>query len=396
MSQRKKAYVCGRRTEIVSIATALYITNVGMMLIGLQIFFAGKVSDTHIALLSTIYWVPVVVLSPVWGSICDITERRRDIAITTLILVSTLTLLHYIYTDYYQIAVLRAVTGAVSAAYAPAAQSYITSSRSDFGRKLAAYNMSVALGFLLSAYIVSICMILFEARTLFAIASLPPILSAVLLLLLGGDRVKGSKIRAGRILGSVLALLVVRRLPLRARVLYVGLILRYVAIMGLFSIAFVYMLRVGIGAEILGVLFSLNHIAQLVLIPVFGVLADRVGRKKIYVPGFLLSALVPLIFVSASSALMFAAVFLVLGISYSLLISGINPYLRDIAPEGMEAETLSILSTSRGLGMILGPIVVGVTISAAPYGLVFIVLSIFAAIAFFFSLLSEETCRGCA
>ena len=68
---------------LIFVATVSHIINIGLIIIGLQVIFIDVVSDFHIAILSTIYWVPVLLFSPFWGYLADTTGQYRSCLLYT-------------------------------------------------------------------------------------------------------------------------------------------------------------------------------------------------------------------------------------------------------------------------------------------------------------------------
>ncbi len=359
----------------VFIATTLYIMNTGILLIGLQVYFMGAVSDARIALLSTVYWIPIIFLSPFWGYIADATGRRKEIVVLNLILLGLVTYLHKILCSYDDILLLRIIAGFFSASYSPIVQAGITYNVSPrmFGERIAIFNVGVATGFLLSCYTVSITLIFFPVMELFTIASLTTLASAVIVLFSPIQSAKtGTNLTARQALATSLSIPLVKHLLAgRGILLVIALTIRHMAIMGLFSLIYVYMQKMGVSSQSLGIISSFNNLTQIILIPVSGMLVDRIGRKRIFVPGFFLSSLIPMFFMRAGTSLEFALSFIFTGIAYSLLISGANTYVRDIAPKGRESEVLSLMNTTRALGMIIGPMMVGFLVEKYNYETMF-------------------------
>jgi MFS family permease len=158
--------------------------------------------------------------------------------------------------------------------------------------------------------------------------------------------------------------------------LYIGISLRMLGLVGVFSLIFVYMVEeLGIAPSLMGIVASLNPASQILLLIFFGRLVDRVGRKRIFVLGFLLSAFVPLIFSFANGPGLMLLGYVVLGISYSALASGSTTFVSDVAPPSRSGELLGFLHTSRGLGGIFGPLIAGALASLWGYRVMFFVLA---------------------
>ncbi|UCF10800.1 MAG: MFS transporter, partial [Candidatus Bipolaricaulota bacterium] len=109
--------------------------------------------------------------------------------------------------------------------------------------------------------------------------------------------------------------------------LYIGTILRQMAIHGTFSLIFVYMANRGISPGLMGLLSSTNMATQTLAMLFFGRLADRIGRRRIFLLGFALSVAVPLAFALASTAWQMALGYVLLGLSFSSLYMGSTAHI---------------------------------------------------------------------
>ncbi len=142
--------------------------------------------------------------------------------------------------------------------------------------------------------------------------------------------------------------------------LFLGALLRQLGTNGSFSLVYVYMDALGVPAGLMGAVSALNSGLQVLGMLIFGRLADRVGRRKIFTAGFFLSILVPLIFASSRGPGGMALGFLTLGIAFSSLYIGSTAYIGDVIPLERQGEMLGLFESSRALGGFLGPILAGV------------------------------------
>ncbi len=377
-------------------ATLTMILNVGIVMIAMQIVFYEVVSDFEIALIATAYWIPAFLLTSVWGYLADITGERKTIAIISQFIVAILTFLHIVFNLYSQILLLRFLTGIFSSAYLPCVQGYLTLDKrpEEFGHVLGVYNTAIASGFFVSGVLTSFSMYFVDPLELVILAGTASLISGFLLELLPSKPKIRRKEPLGKILSSLASVRLVGELREgRAFLLIFSLALRHIAVMGLFSVIYVYMQRVGIGREIVGYISSTNNIVQMLLIHPLSTLSDRIGRKKLFVLGFLSSSFIPINFMFSRSPLEFILAFAFIGLSYATMIAGVNPYLRDAAPETKVSEVLSLANTTRAFGMIFGPILVGILVTQQSYSFAFIILFLLGLISAFISFFTKEIYR---
>ena len=383
-----------REDLVILLATTLVILNPGIVMLILQVMFLDVVSDFQVAVLSTMYWIPICLFASVWGYIADALGDRRIVAVSTQFIVGILTVMHMFFSSYWSIFILRFLTGMFGAAYTPAIQGYITeNAREEYiGEKLGIYNTGVAVGFLLSGVASSALLYMIEIRFTFLFAGMFSVLASFSIMCLPKKESKTNFVGdPRRLFESISSLRAVAMLKEgKAYFAVVALAIRHVAVMGLFSVVFLYMQRLGVPKELLGLVSSVNNLVQIILIMPLGRIADREGYKKIFVPGFVLSAFIPIVFLFARNTITLAVAFAYIGLAYSLLIAGVNPYLRKAAPWGHESEVLSLINTTRAFGMIFGPIFVGLLVDNYGYSLMFFSTMIVGLFAALLSLLAEE------
>jgi len=382
-----------RELTVAFVATFAMILNVGIMIIAMQIIFFDVVSDFEIALISTVYWIPIFLLTSIWGYVADVTGERKRLVITTQLIVSFLTYLHMVFSSYHQILILRFLTGIFSSAYLPCVQGYLTLDKKpeEFGHVLGVYNTAVAFGFFVSGILSSVCLYFVEPLELIIFAGLASLMSSMLLILLPSKPRIRREEPPSKMFSSLASIRLIGELRRgKAYFLVLSLAIRHLAIMGIFSVVYVYMQRVGIDRVCVGYVSAMNSFVQTTLIHPLSRLSDRIGRKKLFVSGFLLSSFIPITLMFARTLIDFILAFIVIGTAYSTMIAGANPYLRDVAPKSKISEILSLTNTTRAFGMIFGPILVGFLVTHHSYTLAFSVLFILGLISTFLSLFTEE------
>ena len=129
----------------------------------------------------------------------------------------------------------------------------------------------------------------------------------------------------------------------------------------------VYAHNLGASGLYISLIFGSFSISRTLLLPYFGRMSDRRGRKPYIVFGLLSYAVVSLGFMMASSVetLIFLRFFQ--GIASAMVMPVAQAYVGDITPEGKEGVYMGFFSMSMFAGMSLGPFMGGVINSS--YGL---------------------------
>jgi MFS family permease len=149
--------------------------------------------------------------------------------------------------------------------------------------------------------------------------------------------------------------------------LYVGTILRQMGINGAFSLLYVYMDTLTIAPSLMGILSACNTATQVLMLIVFGRLVDRIGRRRVFMFGFGLSAIAITIFGLAHGPIGMAVGYTMVGVSFSSLYIGSTAHIGDRVPHARQGTMLGLYETMRGLGGVVGPLVAGALASWLGY-----------------------------
>ncbi|HEY0691728.1 MAG TPA: MFS transporter [Kribbella sp.] len=125
----------------------------------------------------------------------------------------------------------------------------------------------------------------------------------------------------------------------------------------------------------LGLLMGLVTLANVLMLPLAGSLSDRLGRKRVIVPGLALVALAMPAYVLSASPAWFVAATLVTGLAMGF--SGPAPaaYVADIAPADGRGPAVGVYRTFGDLAAVIGPIAVGWLIDVTDYRVAVLVLA---------------------
>ena len=106
-------------------------------------------------------------------------------------------------------------------------------------------------------------------------------------------------------------------------------------------------------------LYFIYNITASVLAMPFGKMSDRIGRKKLLVPGYLAFSLCYLGFAFAANQWMMVAVFVLYG-AYTAMIAGVErAFVAEIAPPELKGTMLGLQSTVAGIALLPASIMAG-------------------------------------
>ena len=247
------------------------------------------------------------------------------------------------------------------------------SSLSNRGRNLSAIHASRSLGFMLGGAMVGFVLQGVGFRWGFGLFAVLPFLAIAFIIALPGEQETSPPARRTSVKGLAKSGL---------GPLYLAVVLRLAGVVGAHSLRFVHMASLGIAEGAMGMARATNHALQVPAMLLFGQLADRVGRRGIFVLGFGLSALVPVVFGVADSAWGMAAGFLILGVAFSALYVGSTAHIGDCVPAESQGAMLGLYESSRGLGGVLGPLIAGAIAPVVGFRNMFFVMAGIAATGF--------------
>jgi len=121
----------------------------------------------------------------------------------------------------------------------------------------------------------------------------------------------------------------------------------------------VYAGNLGASGLYIGLIFGAFSLSRTFLLPYFGRLSDRKGRKKIIVAGLLGYTLVSIGFILAPNVEALILVRFLQGIASSMMMPVIQAYVGDITPRGREGFTMGLFNMSLFMGLSLGPVIGG-------------------------------------
>ncbi len=131
---------------------------------------------------------------------------------------------------------------------------------------------------------------------------------------------------------------------------------------GRFTVAPLLIKNKGFSTTNIGTFFSVTSLSQLTSSSLSGYLVDKLGRKKLIIPGVLIILISLFLFNKSESYQMILYVAILFGIGEGALNASTNTLFADKAPQGYEGLTMGLLRTFGDLGFMIGPPILGFTI----------------------------------
>lgn len=358
--------------------------------------YVGRIgSPFHVGLVMTVFWLGLMVFSPVFGAIADVTGRRRFVLVSTSV-VATLTVLPLtVAGGVWGPLALRGVYAVFVAAFLPVMLTIVSErgGREGRGRSLGFFNSARAVGFTAGQFFAGLLLGLVAPWVLYLIvAALTGVIAVAGLFV----RDPTPAVDRDPTVEEVTAEVRRRLLPARTdrdhlrtnglQWLYLAVFLRNATVLGTSSLLPIYLVaEIGVSEFVMGALLALNPAGQMVFMYLFGHVADLSGRKPLIVAGMGGGGIYALVMAGASipgSALVGGVVagigLLLLAAAFSAETTGTYAFIGDIAPHERESELMGLHSTARGFGGAAGPAGIGLLATVWGYESSFVVASVLA------------------
>jgi MFS family permease len=388
-----------RQRLLVAVAAATRFGSGILLGTGLA-FYLGRndASALVVGLVTTAYFLGMTVFSPFWGAVADVTGRRRTVLVATGLGATIALAPLFLFSGVWVPILSRGLYAVFAVGFAPVMLAVVSARGGDEGRgrSLGFFNAARASGFTGGQLAVGMLLGLLAPEGVYSVIVAGSLLSTVVVAFL--DDSAAPKPDSQPTVGELLAEVRRRLLPavddrehLRRNglwMLYVALAFRNATVIGLFGLMPVYLPEtLGISEFTMGVLLAINPAGQTVFMLLFGRVADAWGRKPLVVVGIAGSGLFALIAAAATLftgplRLVIAALsFVVIAAAYSAMTTGALAFIGDVAPDERESELMGLRSTAKGIGGVVGPVVVGGLVAVVGYPTAFAVGSSMAFVA---------------
>jgi DHA1 family quinolone resistance protein-like MFS transporter len=138
-------------------------------------------------------------------------------------------------------------------------------------------------------------------------------------------------------------------------VLYFNIFLVFLGIGLIVPVLPVYLKDLGLKGSDLGILVAVFALAQMIISPFGGTLADKLGKKLIICIGLLLFAISEFLFAISHSFTLLIVSRILGGFSAGMVMPGVTGLIADISPAGDKAKNFGYMSAIINSGFILGP-----------------------------------------
>lgn len=335
-------------------------------------------SRLQISLSSTLTWAAIMLFSRFWGALSDVFSMRRGTILAATIGATLSTLILVGSSSVAGILAGIFLVEAFGAGVAPAALALL-SARGDAagrGKRISVFTVSQSIGMFSGSLLGGLLSWRLPFRWAFGVVAAISGVAVVAAILIP-RQVRGSAVRdrSWRVVFSKMppsfGVVTENRTLMEHGLLHVygGVILRKAGILGIYGLIMVYLQEgLGLTALVSGAVSAINPASQTLSMPLWGGAADSLGRRPVFLAGYVLTLLVPALILFSDSIWPLIGSFFVLGVGFAGFITGITAYIGDVAPKDVEGELMGLVQVSQGVGGIVGPLVAGVASSPSVVG----------------------------
>jgi len=153
-----------------------------------------------------------------------------------------------------------------------------------------------------------------------------------------------------------------------------------------------YASSLGIPAWQIGVILGVQLLSIVFAKPLMGKVSDRVGRRRVILPGLLIGAASVVLLPYFPNFIGLSVLSLVFGLGFATVTSSTAALVADLTRDGRYGSSMGVLRTVMDVGQSIGPVLTGFMVGVAGYASAFTLLAaILVAAALMLGLLLRDT-----
>lgn len=131
----------------------------------------------------------------------------------------------------------------------------------------------------------------------------------------------------------------------------------------------------GIPAWQIGVILGVQLVSIVFAKPLMGKVSDRIGRRRVILPGLLIGAASVVLLPFAPSFIGLSVLSLAFGIGFATVTSSTSALVADLTRDGRYGSSMGVLRTVMDVGQSIGPVLTGWMVGVAGYSSAFTLLA---------------------
>jgi MFS family permease len=386
-----------RQRAVTAVAGAAQIGTGILMGTVMAVYVGREGSPLAVGLVTTSYFLGLVVFAPVWGAIADITGRRRAVLVGVSGLATLCVLPLSVIDGVWGPIGVRALYSVFAAGFLPVVLTVVSErgGATGRGRSIGSFNSARSVGFTGARFFSGVLLGALAPGSVYLVVagvSFTAMVAAAFIDDPTPDR------DAEPTLTELVAEIRDRLLPSVGdrdhlttnglQWLYVALALRNLSWLGLASLLPIFLIaEVGASEFAMGLLLALAPVVEVAGMYAFGWVADAVGRKPLVTAGIASHVLIGVLMAAATlpadpllGQVTAGTAMVLKGVGFSAMVAGTVAFIGDVAPVDRESELMGLRSTAKGVGGVLGPLVIGSIATVASYETAFVVSSLVAVV----------------
>ena len=317
--------------------------------------------------------LPGILISFPAGALSDYLGRRR-LLLAALVVFATAPFLYLIVSNAWQLMAVRFYHGFATAIFGTVASAAIAARyTTDRATKLSTYSSITIVGRSIAPFLGGLLISLASFQAVYIACAISGVLAlAAGLLLRDSAPPVGTKLEMPRFWFSLKTVLRDRSIMLvslieAAQYLVFGAIEAFLAL---------FAASLGIPAWQIGVILGVQLVSIIFIKPVMGKMSDRVGRKKIIIPGLLIGAASIALLPYAPNFVGLTVLSLVFGLGFAAVTSSTTAWVADLTQDNRFGSSMGVLRTVMDVGQSIGPVLTGWMVGYAGYGSAFTLLGV--------------------
>ena len=317
--------------------------------------------------------LPGILISFPAGALSDYLGRRR-LLLAALVVFATAPFLYLIVSNAWQLMAVRFYHGFATAIFGTVASAAIAARyTTDRATKLSTYSSITIVGRSIAPFLGGFLISLASFQAVYIACAISGVLALAIGFLLRDSTPKvGQKLEMPRFWFSLRTVLRDRNIMLvslieAAQYLVFGAIEAFLAL---------FAASLGIPAWQIGVILGVQLVSIVFTKPLMGKISDRVGRKRVIIPGLLIGAASIVLLPYAPNFVGLTVLSLAFGLGFATVTSSTTAWVADLTQNNRFGSSMGVLRTVMDVGQSIGPVLTGWMVGYAGYGSAFTLLAV--------------------
>jgi len=316
--------------------------------------------------------IPGVLISYPAGALSDHLGTRR-VLLASLVVFATAPFLYLVIDTAWQLMAVRFYHGFATAIFGTVASAAIAERyTADRAARLSTYSSVTIVGRSIAPFLGGTLISLASFGAVYIACAIAGVLAlGVGLLLEGHDQKSAAKLELPHFWSSLRTVLRDRGIMLvsaveAAQYLVFGAIEAFLAL---------YASSLGIPAWQIGIILGVQLLSIVFAKPLMGKVSDRVGRRRVILPGLLIGAASVVLLPVFPNVIGLSVLSLAFGLGFATVTSSTAALVADLTKDGRFGSSMGVLRTVMDVGQSIGPVLTGFMVGVAGYASAFTLLA---------------------